>query len=187
MSKDELLAQFTTVAVNVGAEVVAVESVAAAAAYVAERVDGTLMLPTFLSASEFNLKAALQQQGVEVVDEELRSAAADADAGLTGVNFAIADTGTLVLESTAEDIRLATTLPPKQFAILDTRKIVANGLDAVTALRQFHQRDERNFIAYITGPSRTADIERVLTVGVHGPKQLFVLLVEGVSSDFMQM
>ncbi|OQY20214.1 MAG: hypothetical protein B6I36_01735 [Desulfobacteraceae bacterium 4572_35.1] len=187
MVNSQLLKQFSQTATNVGTQIVVLDSVADAAAYVASQIDGTLLLPKFLSADKYNLKGALKQSGVEVVEENLREFAPEAEAGLTGVNFAIADTGTLVLESTAEDIRLATTLPPKQFAILDPEKIVANGLDAVTFLRQFHQRDERNFIAYITGPSRTADIERVLTVGVHGPKQLFVLIVAGISSDFMQM
>lgn len=187
MAQKKLLEQFTVAATNVGAEIVTVDSLAAAAAYIASQVAGPLLLPNFLSATKFNVQAALEQEGVEVVGDNFRAVAAQAEAGLTGVNFAIADTGTLVLESSAEEIRLATTLPPKQFALLDPQKIVATGLDAVATLRQFHQRDGRNFIAYITGPSRTADIERVLTVGVHGPKQLFVILLPGISDDFMQM
>ena len=50
-----------------------------------------------------------------------------------------------------------------------------------------HQRDPRNYVAYISGPSRTADIERVLTIGVHGPKELFILLVPGLSADLLEM
>ena len=82
---------------------------------------------------------------------------------------------------------MATTLPPKQFALLDPKKIVADGLEAVNPLRQLHQRDSRNYVAYVTGPSRTADIERVLTIGVHGPKELFILLVPGLSDDLLEM
>ncbi len=187
MPKNQLIQRFSENAVNVGASVVAVDSVAAAAAYIAENVVGSLLLPAFSSASRFKLKAALKKAGVTIDTENFRSVAAQAEAGVTGVNFAIADTGTLVLESTSEDIRLATTLPPKQFALLDPCKVVADGLEAVKPLRQLHQRDPRNYIAYVTGPSRTADIERVLTIGVHGPKQLFILLVPGLSSDFLEM
>ena len=187
MTTYPLLEKFTLAAQNVGAEVVAFDSVAAAADFIATKLTGSLLVPTFASGSRFNLPAALQNAGIAIERENLRASAAQAEAGISGVNFAIADTGTLVLESTAEDIRLATTLPPKQFALLDVRKIVADGLAAVPPLRQLHQRDARNYIAYITGPSRTADIERVLTIGVHGPKELFILLVPGLSDDFLEM
>jgi L-lactate dehydrogenase complex protein LldG len=187
MTTYPLLEKFTLAAQNVGAEVVAFDSVAAAADFIATKITGSLVVPTFVSASRFNLAAALQNAGVAIETENFRACVAQAEAGISGVNFAIADTGTLVLESTAEDLRLATTLPIKHFALLDPRKIVADGLAAVTPLRQLHQRDARNYIAYITGPSRTADIERVLTIGVHGPKELFILLVPGLSADFLEM
>lgn len=184
---NQLIEQFKEKAINVGAQVIECDSVTAATQFIGAHIDGTLLVPSFSSGSRFKLKAALKKAGVAVASEKLRDVAATAAAGVTGVNFAIADTGTLVLESTAEDIRLATTLPPKQFALLDPAKIVADGIEAVAPLRQFHQRDPRNYIAYITGPSRTADIERVLTIGVHGPKELFILLVPGMSDDFMEM
>ncbi|MCF6267189.1 MAG: lactate utilization protein [Desulfuromusa sp.] len=187
MSTNQLVDQFSKAATNVGAEVISVDSVAAAADYIAGKIEGFVLVPSFSSGARFKLKAALKKAGVAIEIDRLRAVAADAEAGITGVNFAIADTGTLVLESTAEDIRLATTLPPKQFALLDPSKIVADGLDAVKPLRQMHQRDSRNYIAYVTGPSRTADIERVLTIGVHGSKELFILLVPGISADFMEM
>ena len=187
MSMSQLVDLFSTKARDVGAEVISVDSVTAAANYIAGKIEGSLLVPSFPSAGRFKLKAALKKAGVTIEVDKFRSIAEQAEAGITGVNFAIADTGTLVLESTAEDIRLATTLPPKQFALLDPKKIVADGIKAVTPLRKFHRRDPRNYIAYVTGPSRTADIERVLTIGVHGPKELFILLVPGLSDDFMEM
>jgi len=187
MSSTQLVDQFTEKAINVGAEVISVTSVAAAAEFIAGKIAGSLLVPEFPSAGRFKLKAVLKKAGVSIEVDKFRAVAAQAEAGITGVNFAIADTGTLVLESTSEDIRLATTLPPKQFALLDPEKIVADGLEAVKPLRQMHQRDSRNYIAYVTGPSRTADIERVLTIGVHGPKELFILLIPGMSNDFLEM
>ncbi|MFK5925853.1 MAG: lactate utilization protein [Desulfuromusa sp.] len=187
MSTTKLIDQFSEMAINVGAKVIPVDSVTAAAEYIAGKIDGSLLLPSFSTASRFKFKAALKKAGVSIEVDNFRSVAAQAEAGITGVNFAIADTGTLVLESTSEDIRLATTLPPKQFALLDPEKVVADGIKAVKPLRQLHQRDARNYIAYVTGPSRTADIERVLTIGVHGPKELFIILVPGLSDDFMEM
>lgn len=187
MSKAQLIDQFSETAINVGAEVISVDSISAAADYISEKIEGSLLVPSFSSGARFKLKSVLKKAGISVKIDNFRAVAAEAEAGITGVNFAIADTGTLVLESTAEDIRLATTLPPKQFALLDPAKIVADGIKAVKPLRQMHQRDSRNYIAYVTGPSRTADIERVLTIGVHGPKELFILLVPGLSADFLEM
>lgn len=187
MLKQQLVDQFSEKAVAVGAEVASFSSLDEAAVFIADKLEGSLLLPAFPSGRRFKLESVLKSAGLDVVSDNFRNAAGNAEGGLTGANFAIADTGTLVLESTAEDIRLATTLPPKQFALLDPGKIVADGLEAVTPMRQLHERDARNYVAYITGPSRTADIERVLTIGVHGPKELFILLVPGLSSDFLEM
>ncbi len=187
MAKTTLIEQFSVAARNVGAEVITVDSVAAATEFIAGKIDGCLLVPAFSTGSRFKLKAALKKAGVTVAVDNFRAVAEQAEGGISGVNFAIADTGTLVLESTAEDIRLATTLPTKHFALLDPKKIVADGIKAVKSLRQMHQQDSRNYIAYITGPSRTADIERVLTIGVHGPKELFILLIPGISDDFLEM
>jgi L-lactate dehydrogenase complex protein LldG len=187
MADAQLIQSFSEAAARVGAKVKAFENVSSAMAYLEGNVGGTLLLPEFSSAKRLNIRFLLGKAGVETVVEDFRENAPQASDGLTGANFALADTGTLVLESTAEDIRLASTLPERHFVLLDPVKILANGREAVPVLRALHQRDPRNYIAYITGPSRTADIERVLTIGVHGPVELHILLVPGLSSDPMEM
>lgn len=187
MSQSNLLELFSEKARHAGAQVIPCEDLTGAVAYLAGQVSGPLLVPDSPSVSRHAVARAVAEAGCEV-DTECRPAAAQgAEAGVSGVNFAIADTGTLVLDSTREAIRLATTLPPRQFALLDPGKIVADGLAAVEPLRRLHLRDERNYIAYITGPSRTADIERVLTIGVHGPKELSILLVPGLSGDCLEL
>ncbi len=183
----ELKKSFVAAAQVVGAEVIDCKNLQEAVAYLAEQVDGPLLCPSFASGERAGLAEKLVAAGVTLVAEDFRQQAPHAKWGVTGVNFAMADTGSLALESTAEDIRLATTLPEIHFALLDPEKILADSLDAVEPMRQLHQRDPRNYIAYITGPSRTADIERVLTIGVHGPKQLHILLVPKLSSDPLEM
>lgn len=183
----ELKNIFVTAAEVVGAQVIDCKSLKQAIDYLAQQIDGPLLCPAFASGARAKLADKLSRAGLEVVCENFRQQAPNAKAGVTGVNFAMADTGTLALESTDEDIRLATTLPEIHFALLDPEKILADSLEAVAPLRQFHQRDARNYIAYITGPSRTADIERVLTIGVHGPKELHILLVPKYSSDLLEM
>jgi len=122
-----------------------------------------------------------------VIEGDLRPHAAAAAAGVTGANFALADTGSVVLESTAEAVRLATTLPERHFVLLDPAKILPDGPAAVPYLRRFRDASPRHFLAYISGPSRTADIERVLTIGVHGPRELHILLLAGLSDDFLEL
>jgi L-lactate dehydrogenase complex protein LldG len=99
----------------------------------------------------------------------------------------MADTGTVVLESTMENIRLATTLPEKHFVVVDPETILEDNLAAVEPMTRMHTGNAPRFVAYVTGPSRTADIERVLTIGCHGPRELHILVVAGVSSDPMEI
>ncbi|NJC88427.1 MAG: lactate utilization protein [Desulfuromonas sp.] len=171
---------------KVGGVAVCCGTLQQAVACLAERVRGPLLLPPSPSLQRLDLAGQLRAAGVEVVSADFHQRAPAAGAGLTGANFAIAATGTVVLESTAEATRLATTLPEQHFVLLDPRKIVADSSAAVPLLRQLHARLPQTFLAYITGPSRTADIERVLTIGVHGPKELYVLLCEGVSDDLLE-
>jgi L-lactate dehydrogenase complex protein LldG len=179
--------QFIEALSKVGGEATKMATVREAAAYIAEHATGPVLVPSQASLERFALVAELEAAGVQVIRNPGREHAASAGAGVTGVNFAMADTGTLVIDSTAEALRLATTLPERHFALLDPDKILADSLAAIPYLRGFHERAPRNYLAYITGPSRTADIERVLTIGVHGPRQLHVLLLPGLSTDFYEL
>lgn len=185
-NQSQYVEAFTIAAENVGSQVVSFPDLDQALEYVGMHAGDSVVVPTSSFGKRLNLAGRLQQDDLKVITENLRETAKDAASGLTGVNFALADTGTLVLESTDEDIRLATTLPERHFALLDPQKVLSDCLAAVEPLRAMHQRDPRNYIAYITGPSRTADIERVLTIGVHGPKELHILLVPGLSDDLLE-
>jgi L-lactate dehydrogenase complex protein LldG len=186
MQNDQNRGLFIAAVRKVGAEIHEVAGLETAIACIAGLAGGPLVCPDFPSGTRVEIAARLRAAGVEVVGEDFRSRAPHAVAGLTGANFAIAATGTVVLESTAEPIRLASTLPERHFVLLDPRKIVADSAAAVPMLRQLHELLPQTFLAYITGPSRTADIERVLTIGVHGPKELHLLLCEGLSDDFWE-
>jgi L-lactate dehydrogenase complex protein LldG len=182
----KLVDQFVFAARNVGADVQQINDLDEAASYIHERVDGPLLLAPCASLARTGIAKTLETAAVEIVAEDFRQHGASAIAGLTGANFGIAATGTVVLESTAEAVRIATTLPEKHFVLLDPRKILATADEAVPLLDNFHKQLPQAYLAYITGPSRTADIERVLTIGVHGPAELHILLVEGLSEDLME-
>jgi L-lactate dehydrogenase complex protein LldG len=96
------------------------------------------------------------------------------DVGITSAQAAIAETGTLVLEQAHERNRLVSLLPPVHIAIVNAGDICATMSEAITRAR--NESDTSSAITFITGPSRTADIELTLTIGVHGPKELYVIV-----------
>jgi L-lactate dehydrogenase complex protein LldG len=114
--------------------------------------------------------------------ERLRTIVARADLGLTGVDLAIAETGTLVLVSGVGRPRSTSLLPPCHVAVFD-RTALVESLRQVGVLLEAWHGDGRApaggaSINFITGPSRTADIELTLTRGVHGPKEVHAIFVE---------
>ncbi len=106
--------------------------------------------------------------------EVTRELAADARFGISQMQWAMADTGTLVQDSSAIEQRLVSSLTDIHIALVPTSGILA---DMPTMLTRIHP-SESGYIAMITGPSRTADIERVLTIGVHGPERLIIVFVD---------
>jgi L-lactate dehydrogenase complex protein LldG len=115
--------------------------------------------------------------------ERLRRVIADADLGVTGADLAVAETGTLVLISAAGRPRSTSLLPPCHVAIFDRAALLESLEQVGVALEAWHDGPappERGaVINFITGPSRTADIELTLTRGVHGPKEVHAIFVDG--------
>jgi L-lactate dehydrogenase complex protein LldG len=107
-----------------------------------------------------------------------------AGAGLVQADYGISSTGTLVhLDRNAEE-KIAWTLPPICLCLLDRRRI-AQDLDAVREVLSRHLCEatfETPQVSLVTGPSRTADIECQLSLGVHGPTRLIILLYDGETS-----
>jgi L-lactate dehydrogenase complex protein LldG len=95
------------------------------------------------------------------------------------VECGIAATGTLLTDATAVDRRLVSTLPPIHVAILPTAAIVPDIAAAFATV----DPGRSAYLSMITGPSRTADIERVLTIGVHGPARLVILCIDGTEAN----
>jgi L-lactate dehydrogenase complex protein LldG len=103
-----------------------------------------------------------------------RERAAQARFGISQMEWALADTGSLAGNSTAIEQRLVSSLSTIHIALVPTSGILP---DMPTLLSKVHPK-ECAYLALITGPSRTADIERVLTIGVHGPERLIIIFVD---------
>ena len=99
---------------------------------------------------------------------------ARADIGITGTDFAIAETGTIVLITNETQPRSISLIPPIHIAVMRSNVVVEN-LDELFFLVK-NRSEPTSCMTFITGPSRTADIELNLTLGVHGPKELIVLI-----------
>ncbi|MCK5578043.1 MAG: lactate utilization protein [Planctomycetes bacterium] len=127
----------------------------------------------FSDALNKKLTPALQKQSFDFISNP-ESPETDFGIGITEVDFGIAETGTIGIESSDPWARKVSALPLIHLAILDQSKIFTAWPEALEAVN----KNPSDYYALITGPSRTADIERVLTLGVHGPEELYILLVK---------
>jgi L-lactate dehydrogenase complex protein LldG len=142
-----------------------------------EAVDGHCLI----ARNELEVKAALARitEGKRIATSDEPPSTRDLfnfDVGITRAQAGIAETGTLVLDSAVERNRLVSLVPPIHIAILDASKIYATLGETLAMLQSSDEVSPA--ITFITGPSRTADIELTLTVGVHGPQELHAIIVE---------
>jgi L-lactate dehydrogenase complex protein LldG len=110
---------------------------------------------------------------VEIVDYTDAAAAATADIGFTGARAAVARTGSIVVDSGRAGGRTASLLPPMHVALVDASVLV----DEPGELWRSLAAPMPSNLVQITGPSRSADIELIITLGVHGPRALWVGLL----------
>jgi iron-sulfur cluster protein len=112
----------------------------------------------------------------------LRQKFIDATVGISGANMAIAETGTIVLVTNEGNADLTTTLPPVHIALFGIDKVVATLDDAVAMLRMLPRSGTgqlmTSYVNWITGPSRSADIEQSLAIGVHGPREMHCVIID---------
>lgn len=136
-----------------------------------------LAAPNIDPRSYKHLEGLCEEKGIECVKKGLRRHLGGLDIGVTVCDWGIAETGTLVINSTSEDVRLASMIAETHIAVLPVSKIKETSYDQEEDQAALLS-DPPNYTAFITGASRTADIERVLTLGVHGPLELHILLWE---------
>jgi L-lactate dehydrogenase complex protein LldG len=123
------------------------------------------------------LEKACSDSGFSCLQTGLRAHLGGIDIGFTIADLAIAETGTVVIDCPGEQVRLATMICEYHVCLVPRSVIVADGFAAQARLLEYMSKSP-DYTAFITGPSRTADIERVLALGVHGPLELHLLLLE---------
>ena len=133
-------------------------------------------------AEKCNLSGYLSKMGYQVKESGLTEFAAAADAGISQFDLGIVETGTLVQNASSLDQRVVSMLPPLHIALLWTDKLVKNMASSLEIIRKEHAEIPA-YLTFVSGPSRTADIERIMTLGVHGPGRLLVMVVSREGGD----
>jgi L-lactate dehydrogenase complex protein LldG len=114
----------------------------------------------------------LNSLGVELIHPNAtKHEMAQCDLGITEADFLLPETGTLVLRSSAQKPRAVSLLPRIHLAIVRPEMLRAD------MHQVFAEAKDQHYLVFITGPSRTADIELTVTLGVHGPKNLYVWMM----------
>ncbi len=102
------------------------------------------------------------------------------DVGMTECDALVAQTGSVLVTSRSAGGRAISVLPPHHVVLARVDQLVAGLPDAFALLTARYGANYPSMISFITGPSRTGDIERILVLGAHGPKKLTVLVTEGL-------
>ncbi|HET6723962.1 MAG TPA: lactate utilization protein, partial [Chitinophagaceae bacterium] len=102
---------------------------------------------------------------------------ANCDVSVTGCEWLVARTGSIVMSAAQTSGRTTSVYAPIHICIAFTSQLVYDVKDALTAIKEKYN-ELPSLITFATGPSRTADIEKTLVVGVHGPKEVYCFLVD---------
>ncbi len=102
----------------------------------------------------------------------------DCDVAVTSCEYLIARTGSIVLSSALAEGRTASVYAPIHICVAYTNQLIYDIKDGLQQLKEKHAKGLPSLITFATGPSRTADIEKTLVVGVHGPKEVYLFLID---------
>jgi L-lactate dehydrogenase complex protein LldG len=164
----------------VGGHCVVVSDEVEAAEIVRQVIEGTKARRIAVSDSELARRILGRvHSDAELLENAGAPALFDCDIGITGAQWAVAETGTLVLESDEERHRLASLVPTVHIAVIEAERIRLTLGEVLGAINDKGQAGLSPAVTFITGPSRTSDIELTLAIGVHGPAELFVIILEG--------
>jgi L-lactate dehydrogenase complex protein LldG len=126
---------------------------------------------TDLACSTLGLPVCNTQSGYKVDDLE------SCDVGVTQCEALVAQTGSVLVTSRSAGGRALSVLPPHHVVLAERQQLVGDLLEALALLKRKYAGNYPSLISFITGPSRTGDIERILVLGAHGPKKLSIICV----------
>lgn len=114
----------------------------------------------------------------QIEDRLVKTDLAHCDVAITSCEYLVARTGSIVLSTSTASGRSTSVYAPIHICIAYTSQVVYDLKDALQAVKDKYGNNLPSLITFASGPSRTADIEKTLVVGVHGPKEVYLFLVE---------
>jgi L-lactate dehydrogenase complex protein LldG len=172
----------------------ALEAVSGRCAFVRNEAEAAQAVQLIIEQKEAQRIAASDSPLVQRVIERVKlnaelfrnaagSALFDCDLGITSAQWAVAETGTLVLDSDRERHRLSSLVPPVHVAIIEANRILQTIVEVLQAINDQRQNGLSRAVTFVTGPSRTSDIELTLAIGVHGPAEVYVIIIESEGNE----
>ncbi|MBL7746837.1 MAG: lactate utilization protein [Chitinophagaceae bacterium] len=152
--------------------------------YCINRQELAFQLSSLVKKQDWQRVYCLEDKLIESVVGQLserliKTGLAGCDVSITGCEYLVARTGSIVMSSAQLSGRTTSVYAPVHICIAYTNQLVYDLKDALQGTREKYGDQLPSLITFATGPSRTADIEKTLVVGVHGPKEVYLFLVEG--------
>ena len=141
----------------------------------------SLVLSDELLIKEFDIKTIAAQMGIdcqyisEIPQSEYRSKMFQAEAGITGCDYALADSGTIVIKHRSENQRLVSLAPNAYICIVKASQMLKDRFDLAAILEK---QEKTAAVTLITGVSRTADVALQVVLVMHGPRKVHIILIE---------
>jgi len=152
--------------------------------YCVNRQELAFQLNSLINKQGWQIVFCIETQLVEMLGPQFATKIiaddlAGCDVSVTGCEALVARTGSIVMSAAQPSGRNASVYAPIHICIAFTSQVVVDVKDALKLVKDKYGNNIPSLITFATGPSRTADIEKTLVVGVHGPKEVFCFLVEG--------
>jgi L-lactate dehydrogenase complex protein LldG len=140
-------------------------------------------LSSLVKKQDWNKVFCLEDKLIEpfagsISDRIVKTGLAACDVSITGCECLVARTGSIVLSAAQPGGRTTSVYAPVHICIAFTKQLVYDLKDGLQLVKDKYGNNLPSLISFATGPSRTADIEKTLVVGVHGPKEVYLFLVE---------
>jgi L-lactate dehydrogenase complex protein LldG len=150
-------------------------------AYCTDNADLNIQLQALIAQKKWSKIYCKEESLLNIlsgdITKQLHGSVSDCDISITTCEALVARTGTIVLSSNTESGRTASVYAPIHVCIAYTTQLKGDIADALQFIQNKYKQLP-SLISFATGPSRTADIEKTLVVGVHGPKEVYCFLVE---------
>lgn len=177
LTVDARIAAFTEALEALAGKVFHARTQEEARQYVAARIDaGTAIASNSPYLVECGIASLPGVTSGITAKDHLRELCATCGFGITSADFALANTGTLVMIASPTEQRLVSLLPPVHIAVVPISRLLSSLEELLMTVPR--PADITSSLVLITGPSRTADIEQILVRGVHGPGEIHVVLVD---------